>query len=177
MDHSGMDMGMDMGGGSSGASCQISMLWNWTVMDACFLSKSWHIRSVGDYVGTLIGVFFLVVALEGVRRLGREYDRSIRAAYYRREALALAALAKNQGKEVAQAAPFRPSHKEHAVRSVFYFVQFTVAYLLMLLAMYYNGGMLFAIFSGAGVGHFIFGRDTATDASTAYEASKDECCC
>lgn len=132
------------------------MLWNWTVQDACFLTSGWHIRSVGDYVGTLIGVFFLVVALEGVRRLGREYDQSIRAAYYRREALALAALAKNQGREVAQAAPFRPSHKEHAIRSVFYFVQYSVAFLLMLLGMYFNGGVLLAIFAGGGVGHFIF---------------------
>lgn len=52
-------------------------------------------------------IFFCVVALEAVRRLGREYDRRVRAAYYRRESVALAALAKNTGAEIAAAAPFR----------------------------------------------------------------------
>ncbi|GAA5922276.1 hypothetical protein JCM3775_005679 [Rhodotorula graminis] len=176
MDHSGMDMGMG-GGSESGGACQISMLFNWTVVDSCFLTSSWHVRSVGAFAASVIGVFFMVLAHEAVRRLGREYDRSIRTAYYRREALALAALAKNQGKEIALSAPFRPSNKEHAVRSLFYFVQFGVAYILMLLAMYFNVAILMAIIGGGGVGHFLFARDTATDASTAYEASKDECCC
>lgn len=30
----------------------------------------------------------------------------------------------------------------------------------MLLGMYYNGGILFAIFTGHTVGYFVFGRDT-----------------
>ena len=132
------------------------MLFNWTVVDSCFLTSSWHVRSVGAFAASVIGVFFMVVAHEAVRRLGREYDRSIRTAYYRRETLALAALAKNQGKEVALSAPFRPSNKEHAVRSLFYFVQFGVAYLLMLLAMYFNVAILMAIIGGGGVGHFLF---------------------
>lgn len=136
---------------------QISMLWNWYTTDgastvsllprltktpahyystmvrtACFLTSSWRVRGVGDYVGSLIGVrshslppppatkgkalttvslvqiFFMVVALEGVRRLSRVYDRRIRLAYYRREAAALQNLAQNTLKgEVPEPAPFR----------------------------------------------------------------------
>ncbi|KAI9924726.1 Copper Transporter integral membrane protein that functions in high affinity copper transport [Aspergillus wentii] len=79
MDMGGMDMGgMDMGGMDMGmGGCQVSMLWNWNTIDACFLSKSWHITSRGMFAGSCIGVICLVLALEFLRRLGREYDAFI----------------------------------------------------------------------------------------------------
>jgi copper transporter 1 len=55
------------------------MLWNWNTVDSCFLSSSWHVRSNGMFAGSVIGVFLLCMAIEGVRRLGREYDRKITA--------------------------------------------------------------------------------------------------
>ncbi|GAA5920852.1 hypothetical protein JCM1841_002352, partial [Sporobolomyces salmonicolor] len=62
MDMSGMNMGsgMSMGSGSGNSSttdaaCKISMMWNWYTIDACFLSKEWHIRSAGGYAGSIIG--------------------------------------------------------------------------------------------------------------------------
>ncbi|PLB45569.1 copper transporter [Aspergillus steynii IBT 23096] len=72
-------MDMDMGGmdHDMGGSCQISMLWNWNTIDACFLSSSWHITSKGMFAGSCIGVIVLVMALEFLRRLGREYDAFI----------------------------------------------------------------------------------------------------
>ncbi|KAL4930004.1 high-affinity Cu transporter CTR3 [Aspergillus undulatus] len=74
-----MDMGeMDMGGGSDGgASCVISMLWNWNTIDSCFLARSWHIRSRGMFAGSCIGVICLVIVLEFLRRVAREYDAFI----------------------------------------------------------------------------------------------------
>ncbi|BGP16003.1 hypothetical protein JCM10213_005446 [Rhodosporidiobolus nylandii] len=185
MDH-GSHAGMDMGSGSDSTeqACKISMLWNWYTTDACFLSEQWHIRSVGDYVGTLIGIFFIVVALEAVRRLGREYDRAIRRAYYRREEAALEALKKNapsKASDVGRAAPFRPSLKEHLIRSTMYMVQFGTAYILMLLAMYFNGGIILAIIAGGGVGYALFARDTATPEGSFLgddsPAARGECCC
>ncbi|KAL2864181.1 high-affinity Cu transporter CTR3 [Aspergillus lucknowensis] len=75
MDH---DMGgMDMGGGGDGAQCVISMLWNWTTIDSCFLARSWHIRSRGMFAGSCIGVILLVIILEFLRRIAREYDAFI----------------------------------------------------------------------------------------------------
>lgn len=53
------------------------MLWNWNTVDSCFLSSSWHVRSNGAFAGSVIGVFLLVIAIEGVRRLAREYDRKL----------------------------------------------------------------------------------------------------
>ncbi|GAA6008823.1 hypothetical protein JCM10207_001736 [Rhodosporidiobolus poonsookiae] len=179
MDMSGMDMGSDSSTGD--AACKINMLFNWYTIDACFLTEQWHVRSVGGYVGSLIGVFFLVVALEAVRRFSREYERSIRTAYYKRESLALAALAKNASKvEVAKAAPFRPSLQQHLIRSVFYGVQFGTSYILMLLAMYFNVGILLVIVFGGGVGYLLFARDTATPEAGINNDSPEargECCC
>ncbi|GAA5894683.1 hypothetical protein JCM6882_006658 [Rhodosporidiobolus microsporus] len=183
MDHSSMS-GMDMSGSSSNGTqaCQVSMLWHFDWKDACFISEQWQVRTVGQFVGTIIGVFLMTVAIEGVRRLGRDYDKTIKTAYYKREMRALAALAKNmdvEKEDVGEPAPFRPSTKEHLIRSVFYGVQFSAAYILMLLAMYFNGGIIFAIFAGGFVGYALFARDTAE----AFELPKDDpvaqggCCC
>jgi solute carrier family 31 (copper transporter), member 1 len=57
------------------------MLWNWTTIDSCFLSRSWHNTTTAKFAGSVIGVFYLVIAIEGVRRLGREYDRKLVLAH------------------------------------------------------------------------------------------------
>ncbi|KAL8783522.1 MAG: hypothetical protein Q9213_004568 [Squamulea squamosa] len=66
----GMDMGMGMGGNA----CKISMLWNWYTVDSCFISSTWRVTSKGMFAGSCIGVICLVIALEFLRRLQREYD-------------------------------------------------------------------------------------------------------
>ncbi|KAL8763190.1 MAG: hypothetical protein Q9203_007458 [Teloschistes exilis] len=51
------------------------MLWNWYTVDSCFISSTWHITSKGKFAGSCIGVICLVVVLETLRRMQREYDR------------------------------------------------------------------------------------------------------
>jgi len=70
-----------MGSDSTEVACKISMLWNWYTIDSCFLSSTWHNRTKGQFAGTVIGVFFWVMDIEDVRRLGREYDRRLLAAH------------------------------------------------------------------------------------------------
>ena len=50
------------------------MLWNWHTIDACFLTSSWHIKSYAMFACTCIGVVLLVVAVEFLRRVVKEYD-------------------------------------------------------------------------------------------------------
>lgn len=69
----GMNHG-GMGGGDPNA-CKISMLWNWNTINACFIARSWHVRTKGMFAGTCIGIVCLGIAVEIVRRLQREYDR------------------------------------------------------------------------------------------------------
>ncbi|KXG45440.1 Ctr copper transporter [Penicillium griseofulvum] len=217
MDMHGMDMpmattttsaamssatGMKMGGMSMGGSCKISMLWNWYTVDACFLARSWHITSRGMFAGSCIGVICLVLSLEFLRRLGREYDSFIvRRARLRRLYMSsnpqsasnvplrsedtnttkagnccnadstftdddiTPAGPQNGTKQSASTnvvgvkeslAPYRPSLVEHTVRSLMHMAQFAVAYIIMLLAMYFNGYIIICIFIGAFLGAFIF---------------------
>ncbi|GLB45179.1 putative ctr copper transporter family protein [Lyophyllum shimeji] len=179
---------MDMSHGNSTMpaehACKISMLWNWHTIDACFLSEQWHIRSVGGYVGTIIGVFMLVVVLELFRRLGREYDRKIVRDHARsisvstgsaRDDASINKLSDGGEPRRAAVTPFRPTVAQQAVRSAFYFVQFSAGYILMLLAMYYNGGLILAIFFGSYVGFFVSSWDTVGELTT--PEARGQCCC
>lgn len=96
------------------------MLWNWNTIDSCFLAKSWHITSKAMFGGTVVGIFFLCMAIEAVRRAAREYDRR----------LGLAAAAAGGGKAGPGTAGWEPTHAQHALRTVMYGAQFTAAFLV-----------------------------------------------
>nr|ADD92830.1 Tctr2 protein [Trichoderma reesei] len=116
------------------------MLWNWNVMNTCFISKHWQITSKGMFAGSCIGVILLVIALEFLRRLSKEYDRFLIKQH-----------------AAPRAVPaFRPSVLQQALRALLHVAQFSVAYIVMLLAMYYNGYFIICIFIGAYIGSFVF---------------------
>lgn len=50
----------------------------------------------------------------------------------------------------------RPTVVQQAVRATLHLVQFTIAYFVMLLAMYYNGYLIISIIIGAWLGAFVF---------------------
>ncbi|WOO83796.1 Copper transport protein CTR4 [Vanrija pseudolonga] len=179
---------MDMGGGApgKGPSCKISMLWNWTVIDSCFLASSWHVRTKGQFAGSCLGVFFLCAAIELVRRLGRDYDRRLVASAAARtvsvEDGSNGSGSPNKGVSGVSGVPllsgpgagaFAPNWFQQVFRSVIYGSQFTAAFLVMLLGMYYNGYILISLFLGQTFGYFLFGRDTVG----AAEGVHSGCCC
>ncbi|KAJ5208499.1 hypothetical protein N7449_002878 [Penicillium cf. viridicatum] len=241
---------MDMSGMDMGGSCKISMLWNWYTVDACFLAESWHVTSRGMFAGSCIGVICLVLSLELLRRLGREYDSFIvRRARLRRlymsdsptaqsisnvplrseenttkppgnccgnadpdatfssaeddiitpvsgtlqdgaskkqaSASAAAATPGNVTRDVGiqrierqetVLAPYRPSLVEHTVRSLLHMAQFAVAYIIMLLAMYFNGYIIICIFIGAFLGAFIFSWEPVNLNQESDATSVTKCC-
>ncbi|KAJ8114130.1 hypothetical protein OPT61_g3920 [Boeremia exigua] len=164
--------GMSHGGGgmSMGGSCKISMLWNWYTVDSCFIARSWHITSKGMFAGSCIGVILLVIALEALRRAGKEYDRYIvnqhLATLPQTNTVASSASSDNSKTPATGAvlAPtvqnFRPSVLQQAIRALLHMLQFAVAYFVMLLAMYYNGYIIICIFIGAYLGYFICGWES-----------------
>jgi copper transporter 1 len=55
---------------------------------------------------------------------------------------------------------FRPSLLQQSIRALFHMCQFALAYLIMLLAMYYNGFIILSIFIGSYIGAFVFSWET-----------------
>jgi len=154
------------------------MLWNWYTIDACFLSSSWQIASHGAFAATCIGVILMVVVLEGLRRLGKEYDAYILREFQARlGALAAASTSVEQCRPGPQSVTFRASPLQQLVRSVIHAATFGLAYIVMLLAMYYNGYIIICIVIGAGIGKFFCDWMTTTVLLGGDSESKDRKMC
>ncbi|PVH88583.1 Tctr2 protein [Cadophora sp. DSE1049] len=150
------------------------MLWNWNTVDSCFIARSWHITSEGMFAGCCVGVILLVMSLEFLRRLGKEYDRFILRQHTRQQASIITTNSETgssavAGKDATVActpqpsrgmAPFRPNIFQQMIRASLHMVSFTVAYFVMLLAMYYNGYIIISIIIGAWLGSFVFSWET-----------------
>lgn len=161
------------------------MLWNWYTLDACFLTRSWHITTHAGFAATCLGTVALVVAVEALRRVGKEYDAHLRRGFAARVARiagdsdaldaerasdgagldgAAAHLVGDGGVQVCSGGgrarrghvvTMRASPVEQLVRAVIHAATFGLAYVVMLLAMYYNGYILICIVLGALLGKFL----------------------
>lgn len=142
------------------------MLWNWDTVDTCFIAETWHVTSKGMFAGSCIGVICLVISLELLRRLGKEYDHLLLRQFQQRLAATngpttrtsesgsesgaspgsaskgtASAIASNYAVRGANTAHFRPNLVQQAIRALLHTLQFAVAYFVMLLAMYFNGSV------------------------------------
>lgn len=150
------------------------MLWNWDTVDACFLSSSWQILNGGMMAASCIGVALLVVVLEVLRLMTKRLDAVILAQMRRRGTAILAASPASHSVSGEQysdkaavacpAASARPARRklvmrvspvQQVLRAVIHAVTFGVAYIVMLLAMYFNGYIIISIIIGAGLGKFL----------------------
>lgn len=119
----------------------------------------------------------LVLLLELLRRMAKEYDRKILRDYR-----VLLEAADSDSSDSSQSEPkkprptkgfgrakslllhpnadptgkFRPGLWQQLVRATLHLLQFAVAYFVMLMAMYYNGYIIISIFIGAFLGFIIF---------------------
>jgi copper transporter 1 len=138
------------------------MLWNWYTVDACFISSTWHIRSRGVFAASCVGVILLVLSLEMVRRAEREYDRYLQgqrstALFENIDSGDHTGTPGSGGSKTAILTTIReraggstPRMQikwwQQGIRSLLYMTQFAVGYMVMLLAMYYNGeDLVFAV--------------------------------
>ena len=156
------------------------------------------------FAGSCIGVVCLVIVLEFLRRVGREYDRFIvRKAKEKAggieekdpddwhdceeanpEKFAGCSSNGNDGSsgssrlsERRQSALTRPTVLQQLIRGIIHMLQFGVGYFVMLLAMYYNGYFIICILLGALIGFVMFSWDLPTvglSETTQQEAS--DCC-
>ncbi len=176
---------------SSSNSCKISMLWNWYTIDSCFISRKWHITSKSMMIGSCFGVIFFVMALEGFKRLQREWDRYIHRSSINKDAVGESPVEGSSeeaidntksGNIVKSIGIFRkpqsgngPAFWKHIVSSFMFAIQFGAAYLVMLLAMYYNGYIIICLILGALFGYMVFGYDLVSDSR--FKNQPATCCC
>jgi copper transporter 1 len=141
------------------------------------------------FAGSCIGVILLVLLLEFLRRAFKEYDRYIVAQHTKTLAFSTRSSSSDgtgtsktpvaTTHNIAATLKFRPSLLQQAVRALLHMCQFTVAYFIMLLAMYYNGYMLICIFLGAYIGYFIFGWESFSVAQGGQDRMEENvtvCC-
>lgn len=129
-----------------------------------FLAESWHVKSAGAFAASCIGVILLVISLELLRRLGKEYDSRMLQQFNRQAAArfsssgpqACCGPSEQPGAlQPKQFVTFRPSIIQQSVRAIIHMTTFAVAYFIMLLAMYFNGYIIISIFIGAALGKFL----------------------
>ena len=82
---------------------------------------------------------------------------------------------KNNGTDSGCDLIVQPSNMHQALRSFIHMSQFSIGYLLMLMAMYYNGALILTIFFGSFFAYYFFGRDTVL-INKAGKASPEACC-
>jgi copper transporter 1 len=119
------------------------------------------------FAASCIGIAGIAIILEGMRRISRDYDN-----------FALKQLsAANANRKVPQSTPMKATALQQLIRAILHTITFGLAYILMLLAMYYNGYIIISILLGTGIGKFFC--DWLTIGQTAAE-SVDDCptaCC
>jgi len=139
------------------------MLWNWNIVDSCFISSSWHIKNNAMFAASCIGAALLVVCLEFLRRVGHEYDAYLLRQFQRQLRHQQAALANAIPANCCDGVPslglqyatFRASGLQQLTRAIIHGITLGVAYLVMLLVMYYNGYIFISIILGAILGKFL----------------------
>lgn len=125
------------------------------------------------FAASCIGVALLVVCLEFLRRLGKEYDTYILRQFHRRAAslqyrpkVSYVAPKFDQrmsggcGPDASCAPPlpeqefitFRATPAQQIARGIIHAATFGVGYIIMLLAMYFNGFIIISIILGAFLG-------------------------
>lgn len=134
------------------------MLWNWDVTDSCFLAASWHITNGDMFAATCIGVVLLVILVEFTRRRGREYGETLLRRFSRQAEASRACLFTTDNNVAATSSTaiiFRAAPLQQTIRAILYAAAVAGAYILMLIAMSFNGYVIISIFVGAGIGKFL----------------------
>lgn len=67
------DTGMDMGGDQ----CSMNMLFNVDYHNLCIIFPSWHIRSLGGFLFSLLAIVALGAGYEAVREISRRVEMGV----------------------------------------------------------------------------------------------------
>eukprot|EP00699_Malawimonas_sp_californiana_P001643 EC715936.1.p1 GENE.EC715936.1~~EC715936.1.p1 ORF type:complete len:152 (+),score=20.77 EC715936.1:106-561(+) len=130
----------------------MTFYWGW---DVTLLFDSWRTTTDqgGAYFGSLVAIIALAIAYQWLVAFRVERE----SVLVRSNSLQLKSLNGKDTSRVPMVFRHRVLVKGHLVNSLIYFVQVSIAYLLMLAVMSYNGGVFIAAMLGFAFGHFVFG--------------------
>ncbi|KAK0109732.1 Copper Transporter integral membrane protein that functions in high affinity copper transport [Cadophora gregata] len=173
--------GMGMGGSSG---CKLSMLLNWHTIDACFLSSVFHIRSSFTFFLACLGALLLVISLEFLRRIQRQFDQYLRKRNESLQKKAYVLPEEFEEKLLDKATDVEQTKQkisvvvlEQLLRGLIHVAQFSVSYCIMLIFMYNNGYIIISILIGALAGFALFTRDTLSTGDAKKLDDMEKTCC
>ncbi|CEP20765.1 Copper transport protein CTR2 Short=Copper transporter 2 [Cyberlindnera jadinii] len=136
MDHSQMDHDMPMDD-----MCSMNMLLSWDYHNLCLLSSSWHIKTLLQFIVSLLLVVVLCVGFEALRAKVTKKQRE-------EKGIAIS----DEGIEDTN----NNIQGNGWTKSVGYGLVVGYSYIIMLIFMSYNAWVMLAVVVGATLGHHIF---------------------
>ncbi|CAH1787105.1 unnamed protein product [Owenia fusiformis] len=115
------------------------------------LFSFWKITTLGDLIGSSIGIFFLAVLYEGLKALRKYLLRNGTNSHPKKRA---ERSTRNATRSLQQPTLFS---LDHILQTLLHIIQITLSYFLMLIFMTYNVWLCIVVTLGAGAGYFVFG--------------------
>lgn len=142
MDHGG-NGGMHHGGDGMSDSCSMNMLFTWDYRDTCVIFHWWHIRSLAQFITSILAIALL--------SMGYEYCRFSFNKWHTSQLASFQGLDGNRSGTTFKT--FRLK------KLIFYGFQIGFSFLLMLIFMTYNGWLMLAVVVGGGLGNYIWNTE------------------
>ncbi|XP_003390825.1 PREDICTED: probable low affinity copper uptake protein 2 [Amphimedon queenslandica] len=171
MNHTGggsCDLSMDGMSDMDGGSMMGGMGKMYFHFDACqrLLFSSWKITNSRELIGAMVAVILMAILYEGLKTL-REWliyhdlkrskknkKRSDSTNNEKDDKMELL----DPEKKSNRVKSFSISLSMHIIQSLLHVVQVGYGYILMFIAMTFNGWLFLSVCFGAGIGYFIFGK-------------------
>lgn len=177
----------DLGKMDMNKTMHMSMMYFKTNTDVYVLFREWHVLTPGHMVAAFIGVFIAAILSEGLKILREFVNYFLNRGLIRIPARAKATgtqsnyepLLPKGGTSTFNAFPRSNEFIGHVIQSVLQTLQYTIGYLLMLIAMTMNLWLFLAVILGMGTGYFLFGwlKRKIPKNSEEFSSSQDACDC
>lgn len=139
------------------------MLWNWHTIDSCFLSESWHVTTHGAFAATCIGVAALSACVEVLKHWSAAYDAAVCTALREADVRRARELLNDDGdvgltsgeRELRHRRRLHATPFQQLVRTALAVALQGGFYILMLVAMAFNGYVIICILIGTALGKFL----------------------
>jgi len=138
------------------------MYFHWST-DVVVLFEAWHVNTPGWYMVTAATLFLLGLFYEWLITFRQGYEYKIQSKRFESKPIAADFISKNNRHNLLRHLP-EPQveavnkNAYHLVAAALHVLQLSIAYVLMLVVMTYNLGLVIAVIGGAGVGYFLFAR-------------------